>query len=101
MSRTYARIVLPAAWLLASLAQACASSPLLEAAASGNGARLGREISLARTAGELDARATRQIATMFIIAQMMGIPREHYDRFHTWSDDLIGSTTATPDNPGP
>jgi cytochrome P450 family 142 subfamily A polypeptide 1 len=36
---------------------------------------------------------------MVIIAQMMGIPPDHYDRFHQWSDALIGSTTATPDNP--
>jgi len=36
---------------------------------------------------------------MYIIADMMGIPRDHYDRFHRWSDELITSTTAPADDP--
>ncbi len=37
---------------------------------------------------------------MLIIAEMMGIPRDYYERFYQWSDDLIASTTATDDDPG-
>jgi cytochrome P450 len=36
---------------------------------------------------------------MVIIAEMMGIPREHYERFYRWSDDLIASTTVTEGDP--
>ncbi len=35
---------------------------------------------------------------MVIIAEMMGIPREHYERFYQWSDELITSTTASVDD---
>lgn len=35
---------------------------------------------------------------MVIIAEMMGIPREHFARFRAWSDDLIGATTASSDD---
>jgi hypothetical protein len=48
--------------LLAALVQACGTSTLAEAAASGDGARLGREISLAQASGELDVAVTREIA---------------------------------------
>lgn len=36
---------------------------------------------------------------MVIIAEMMGIPREHFERFIQWSEDLIASTAPTDDDP--
>ncbi|MGH0037959.1 MAG: cytochrome P450 [Myxococcota bacterium] len=50
--------------------------------------------------GECDL--VREVAVplpMVIIAEMMGIPREHYERFYAWSDDLVAATTATLDDP--